>query len=280
MGSALETAVTRAKEGDKAALEEVVSGIQDKVYNLALRMLHDPSDAEDAMQEILVKVITHLGGFREQSAFTTWVYRVAANHLLTMRKSLAERRGNSFEESALQIDRALAGEWRESESAAQQDMIVEEIRLACLQALLLCLDREHRLAYTLGEIFEVSSRQGAYILDISPDAFRKRLSRARSRIREFMIKHCGLINPDNRCLCSRIVPYSLETKWVKPEEMVFSEHRCRVRRNPDALARLKEMDEINRVAALFKSHPAYSAPEDFVHGLKELVESGRLDLLD
>ena len=54
--------------------------------------------------------------------------------------------------------------------------------ISCLQGLLLCLDSEHRLVYVLGEIFEVSSGQGAEILDITPAAFRKRLSRARARI--------------------------------------------------------------------------------------------------
>jgi len=82
MGSAIESLVVRAKEGDQNSLEELVRNIQDLVYGLALRMLSHPADAEDATQEILVKVVTHLGSFRQESAFTTWVYRIASNHLL------------------------------------------------------------------------------------------------------------------------------------------------------------------------------------------------------
>ncbi len=61
-------------------------------------MLYHPFDAEDASQEILLKIITHLGTFRGESAFSTWMYRVAANHLLTIRKRRAENEAMSFEE--------------------------------------------------------------------------------------------------------------------------------------------------------------------------------------
>ena len=92
----LDHLVEQAREGDEEALEAVVRGIQDRVYNLALRMLWQPADAEDATQEILIKVITRLGQFRQESAFTTWVYQIATNHLLTMRRRRAETNPISF----------------------------------------------------------------------------------------------------------------------------------------------------------------------------------------
>ena len=75
MGFDLEWLVEAAIEGDKKALEDVILKIQDKIYGLALRMLYNPSDAEDAAQEILLKIITHLSTFRGESAFTTWIYQ-------------------------------------------------------------------------------------------------------------------------------------------------------------------------------------------------------------
>ena len=78
--SRLDQLVAQAREGNEEALEVVVRGIQDRIYNLALRMLWHPSDAEDATQEILLKVITHLSQFRQESAFITWVYQIAKNH--------------------------------------------------------------------------------------------------------------------------------------------------------------------------------------------------------
>jgi DNA-directed RNA polymerase specialized sigma24 family protein len=81
MTSNLEHYVKQAKSGDRQALETLVCSIQDKIYGLALRILNDP---QDEAQEILIKVITHLSDFLEESAFSSWVYRVACNHLLTM----------------------------------------------------------------------------------------------------------------------------------------------------------------------------------------------------
>jgi RNA polymerase sigma factor (sigma-70 family) len=74
--------VAKAQEGDRDALEHVIQSIHSKVYLLALRMLWHPEDAKDATQDILVRVVTHLSTFRGDSAFFTWVYRIAANHLL------------------------------------------------------------------------------------------------------------------------------------------------------------------------------------------------------
>ena len=79
--SRLDQLVEQACEGDEEALEAVVRGIQDRIYNLALRMLWHPSDAEDATQEILIKLITRLSQFRQESAFTTWVYQIALKSL-------------------------------------------------------------------------------------------------------------------------------------------------------------------------------------------------------
>src|SRR5262249_52141960 len=81
----LEQLVSRARQGDRAGLEELISRIQNKVYALALRMLWHPEDARDATQDIMIRVVTHLSDFGGRSAFLTWVYRIASNYLLTVR---------------------------------------------------------------------------------------------------------------------------------------------------------------------------------------------------
>lgn len=86
----LESLVEQARSGIRYALEELVRTIQDQVFGLSMRMLGHRPHAEDATQEILVKVITHLDSFRAESRFTAWVYAVAANHL---RQYAGERHG-------------------------------------------------------------------------------------------------------------------------------------------------------------------------------------------
>jgi len=279
MESDIEKLVDLAVVGDKKALENLVGCIQDRVYKLALRMLAHPEDAEDAAHEILIKVITHLSSFRKESAFMTWVYRISANHLLTTRKRRAELIEINFEQCQEQIDKGYADTWHPSVSEAEQKLIVKELRLNCLQGLLQCLDRDLRMAYALGEIFEVKSNEGAYILGITPEAFRQRLSRARKLIRKFMQKNCGLINSENPCHCSRLAPSAVKTGWVKPEKLIFVNHERKHQTDDFDESYLNELDELNRVSTLFRSHLDYSAPETFIGSIKEMLDSGRFKLL-
>ena len=275
-----EELVDQARDGDKKALEALVQRIQNPIYNLAVRMLYDPADAEDAAQEILIRIITRLGGFRGGSAFTTWAYRVAANYLLTTRQRRAENTITSFDESEALITRNSANAWRESESEAQQGLVVEEIMISCLQGLLLCLDREHRLAYILGEIFDVSGEQGAEILEITPVAFRKRLSRARTRLRDFMCKNCALINPANPCKCENQADRQIEIGFLDTRKLAFAAHPCRIKQDQRLQSRLQELDELNRVSTLFKSYIDVEAPGIFVENIRGILTSGQYEILD
>lgn len=76
----------KATSGDKKSLETIVLGVQDLVFNLSLRMLGTFHDAEDATQDILLKVITHLSSFKGESLFSTWVFSIATNHLKNYQK--------------------------------------------------------------------------------------------------------------------------------------------------------------------------------------------------
>ncbi len=89
--------IDKAVNGDKKALGSLLVSVQDMVYNLSLRMLGSPQDAEDAMQEIMIKIIIQLSAFRKESAFSTWVYRIATNYLIDCKKSMFAQRPLSFE---------------------------------------------------------------------------------------------------------------------------------------------------------------------------------------
>ena len=77
--------VERAKGGDKAALDELIRRHQAWIYNIALRMVWEPRDAEDVTQEVLIKVITRLSHFEGKSKFRTWLYRIVINHVINMK---------------------------------------------------------------------------------------------------------------------------------------------------------------------------------------------------
>ena len=268
----IETVVARAQEGDRAALEAVVDGVRNQIYHLALRMLWHPADAEDATQEILIRIVTHLGSFRGESAFSTWSYRVAANYLLTMRKRRAEREELTFERFAEQLDAGLAPEAPGPAAEVENRLLVEEVKLGCSQGMLLCLDRDHRLAYILGDVFGVTSQEAAEITGISPVAFRKRLSRARTRLHCFMDRKCGLVNPDNPCRCARRVDYAVKIGRVDPDRLLFATHP--VRRESDAVTRevAREMDQLHSAADLLRGHPDYAAPGKATEVIRSLLD--------
>jgi RNA polymerase sigma factor (sigma-70 family) len=274
----LESLVDLAKEGHKKALEELVRRIQDRIYGLALRTLFLPADAEDATQEILIKIITHLAGFRGESRFTTWCFRIAANHLLSTRKRRAEKWGYSFEMCEQAVEEALLMSSPEKAETPEDNLLVEEVKLACMQGILLCLSRELRLVFILGVVFEVTSSEGGRILNITPEAFRQRLSRGRKLIQQFMTRKCSLVHPENPCACAKLIPHEIRIKLLDPGNLRFANHRCYGRMSDAANARLQELDELKRIAVLFRSHPDYAAPEAFVGSIRNLVESGRLEI--
>jgi RNA polymerase sigma factor (sigma-70 family) len=277
MATTMETRVRQAIEGNKHALETIVRGIQDQVFRLALRMLGSVPDAEDEAQEILIKVITHLSTFREESAFSTWVYRVACNHLLTTRKRQKLRVEITFEDLQDMISRANVWDCPTESSGPEQAMILEETRLHCMQAVLTCLEREIRIVFILAELFEVTGAEGAYILNITPEAFRKRLSRARDRFQAFMLKNCGLVKNTNPCRCARHAVAKINTMPMsKPFQKT---HRRPLNIKIDAMQRLSELSEIERISLLSRSYPEYRCPEAFATIVKDLIDSGKYGIL-
>jgi RNA polymerase sigma factor (sigma-70 family) len=267
----LEELAREARDGNRDSLERLVVAIQDRIYALAVRMLWSPEDAKDATQEILLRIVTHLGTFRGDSSFSTWVYRVAANHLLTVRKSRLEEQRYTFERFGAELDEGLSDEPPPFD-AADRALLMEELKIGCTLGMLQCLDRPHRLAYILGEILEMDGEEAARVLGIRPAAFRKRLSRAREAVVAFTRAKCGLLNPDRPCRCRRRLPAALRSGRVVPGRTAFASDAERAQRFPVVLAEIRRLEEVRRAAALFRSHPSPAAPDDTVDFLRSLVD--------
>lgn len=277
--TALAALVERAKAGETAALDEIVRRIQDRIYRLAIRMLSDPTDAEDAAQEILIRVVTNLASYRGESAFLTWVYRVAANYLLTTRQRRAEQMGLTFNGLDQLLEQGLAYRAEQPPAALDAPLLEEEVKLGCTQSMLLCLDRDHRIAFILSEILDVTGDEGAAILAITPAAFRKRVSRARARLRAFMSHRCGLVNPASACRCARQVPFAVSIGLVDPGALRFATHPARARPDAATVERMREIESLEHVTGVFRSHPAYAAPIAFTGLVRRLVDSGQFRVL-
>ena len=275
METTTEQLVTEAVQGSQKSLEEIIRRIQGKVFGLALRMLFHPADAEDATQEILIKVITHLKSFRFEGPFNAWAMKIAANHLRSVRKGRVERREFTMEKAQGIIDRAEAMGWLSDLPEAPEPVMEVEMRSACTQALLLALDRGHRMAFILGVVMDVKGSEGAFILDISAAAYRKRLSRARQRVKDFLSRNCGLFNDANPCRCAGILEGHLKRGWVNPQKRLFAEEDGEDLEGNETLgAYMRELDELGRVSALYKASVLGEETTDFSGVVKELVENG------
>lgn len=244
-----------AAGGDRAALEELLGRYHGFVHNLAVRMLYDRRDAEDATQEILLKLATRLAGFRGESALRTWVWRVAANHLLSCRRGRVEEVVHDLE----CYGRALDALVDEAAPGPEEEALVREARIGCTVGMLLCLEREQRLAFVLGEIFGATDAEGADALGISRDGFRQRLSRARRQLQAFLAGRCGLADPANPCRCARKTRAFVRAGIVDPARLQFTAaHRARVEEVAPARA-----DALGRAAALgrpWREHPFFEPP--------------------
>src|SRR5438309_11846910 len=161
IGSVDADLVEQARNGDRAALEKLVLRHQAWIYNIAVRMVFRPQDAEEVTQEVLIKVITKLGTFKGESKFRTWLYRIAANHVLNMKRRSAETQTTTFADYGAAIDRTPDLDLPDPKSVpVDVPLLVEEAKIGCTTGMLLCLDRKQRLIFTLGEILGASERGG------------------------------------------------------------------------------------------------------------------------
>lgn len=195
-----DAAMERALAGDGAALDELAHALQGPFFNLARRMMLDAGDAEDAVQEALLRVVTHLAQFDRRASFSTWAWRIALNACLDARAR--RHRSPVLSEEAFGAD-LLDGLDAEAPERPEDAAALSEVKLGCGIAMLSTLDADHRAAYVLGDILELDGEQAAAVLEIRPAAYRQRLSRARRRIAGTLRRWCGIAREVNPCRCHR-----------------------------------------------------------------------------
>lgn len=203
--------LSEALQGNKRSLENLIKHHQDFVYNVALRLYLNPDDALDATQEVLIKVITHLKTFNGNSQFRTWLYRIVVNHFLNAPK-------RKFETLS-----SLEPTFAEEEPHFNEEEI-EEARILCSTAMLMCLNREQRLIFIIGEIFEADHQLGAELFDITPANFRVKLHRAKADVRTYVAGKCGLVNPENPCRCPKKTKQMVRLGLVDKNNLRFNTH--------------------------------------------------------
>lgn len=264
--------VNRSRDGDREALEALVARHQAWIYNIVLRMVYLPQDAEDATQEVLIKLLTKLSTFEGRSSFRTWLYRIVVNHVLNMKRTRADAAEWTFAKYGEALERTPDHEPPDQASVpADVQLLIDEARIGCASGMLLCLDREQRLVYVLGEIFGITDVVGAELLETSRDNFRQKLSRARRDLYNFMHERCGLVNKANPCRCAKKTQAFMEAGYVNPLNLMFARrHMTRVREIAPKTD--EDIDALDAAyAAIHRDHPFHDSP-DFLTALRRLLD--------
>ncbi len=172
--------VERVKAGDKSAFDGLVLKYQSRIVNLVSRFVRNPSDALDVTQEAFLKAYRALPNFRGDSAFYTWLYRIAVN---TAKNFLAvqSRRPNEAEQDISEIEQ-IEGDNALKEYATPEHMLLTDEIQATVLAAIEELPEDLRTAITLREADGLSYEEIAVVMDCPIGTVRSRIFRAREAI--------------------------------------------------------------------------------------------------
>ncbi len=250
--------IKEALDGSSVALEKLISYHYNFIYNVAIKFILIPDDALDITQEVIIKIITNLSKFNHQSDFKTWVYRIVFNHFLNIKKRETEKKIISFEDFGNSIDHTENNELNIAEQIEQQELIIDT-KFGCMTAMLMCLNRDYRLIYILGEIFNIESKVAADTLEITPENFRKKLSRARKLLHNFMNEKCSVANNKNECKCSTKTKGFIKAGWVTPNDLEYNNNfDNNIKEVVDQKIIALDTLTNSRYDTLYKDHPYYN----------------------
>lgn len=268
--------IDKAIAGDRDSLETVILSVRDLIFNLSMRMLGTFHDAEDATQDIILKIITHLSSFKQESAFTTWVFRIATNHLINYKKHMFAHYPLSFEYYGNDIENAPLGELPDLTQDVEKSILAEELKLSCTNVMLQCLDNESRLIFVLGTMFKMDSRIAGDILSITPEAYRQRLSRIRRKMADFLSDYCGEYG-SGKCRCGDRLNYAIQSRRLNPAMLDYT--AAAERSKEDVVNFKTAMEELDDLSAYFSFSRLYESPERTRQFLADFLDSAALSTI-
>ena len=245
-----------ALAGDKKGLSQLIEKHQKYIFNIALKMINNVDDAKDVTQEVLLKLITNLGKYDSaKGKFRTWLYRITFNHILNIKKQKYEQLVTGFDSFFNFIENSPTHDLSDEEEKEMQ-LFIEESKVACMAGMLMCLSREQRLIYIVGEVFEIDHNLASEIFEIKPANFRQKLSRTRKDLYQWMTNRCGLVNKANSCRCSKKTKGFIKNGWVNPDNLKWNSdyHQSILDiSNTKVESALLTIDDL--YAKLYRAHP-------------------------
>lgn len=175
--------VKRSKSGDVEAFEQLIFDYQKKAYNIALRIMGNQEDAKDMCQEAFIRIFKSIEGFKEQSSFSTWMYRIITNVCLDeirkKKKNDAVSMDNTFETQEGELHFELSSD----EDTPEEAYIRAEKKQAILKAINE-LNEEYKTAIVLRDVQGFSYEEIAGILCCSIGTVKSRINRGRNILKD------------------------------------------------------------------------------------------------
>jgi RNA polymerase sigma-70 factor (ECF subfamily) len=199
-----EQLVSRICAGESACFEALMRRHNQRLYRAARAIVKDEAEAEDVMQQAYVNAYTHLGGFEGRASFATWLTRIAVHEALAR----VSRRSRMTEIDAMSEKDELPRPLLSRAPDPEQRAMAAEVG-ALLEAAVDSLPQPYRAVFVLREIEELDTAETAACLELSEEAVRTRLYRARALLREELLERAGLASAQafrfERIRCDRVV---------------------------------------------------------------------------
>ncbi|AUP79045.1 RNA polymerase sigma factor [Flavivirga eckloniae] len=267
------TLIEESLAGNKKALENLIKKHQDWIYNIALTFVGDKDESADLTQEVLIKIVTKLESFKQKSHFKTWVYRIIKNHFLNMKRGKYETDSQTFRQFGQGLDQLPNESLSDYSYDVEDKYLVKEAKISCMKGMLLCLDREQRMIYIIGELFEFTDAIGSEIMEISKENFRVKLHRAKKQLYNFMDNKCGLVNKSNPCRCARKTVGFIKMGFVDPINLHFQKNIISdINKVIDKKISHYEDGVLSEYQKLYQEHPFLQSP-DKLESIRSLLSS-------
>jgi RNA polymerase sigma-70 factor (ECF subfamily) len=182
----------RLRDRDEHAFRELVREHRDRVYNITFRMLGNRAEAEDVAQEVFIAVFKTIGDFREESKFSTWLYRIAVNHCKNRIKYLARRHDRDRDEldettQGNGVNGSIGGPLPTSPDKALASAQMEKL----MQDAIANLEEDQRIVVVLRDVEDLSIEEICDITGLPDGTVKSRLHRARLVLRKRLQRHVG-----------------------------------------------------------------------------------------
>ena len=182
----------RAKSGDIAAFEQLIESYQRKIFNIALRMLGNYDDAGDLTQEVLIRIYKSIKSFKEQSSFSTWIYRITTNVCLDEIRRRRNRKAISLDEEIKLDDGDMKRQIESDEPSPEETAEAEDLKRIVNDAIAR-LSEEHRTVIVLRDIQGLSYEEISEVLKCPEGTVKSRINRARQALKNILVSKRELL---------------------------------------------------------------------------------------